>query len=922
MSSRITRTGLRGRRAECAALDRLVASARVGESQVLVLRGEAGIGKTALLEYLETRTSGCRIARAAGVESEMELAYAGLHQLSAPMLDRVERLPVPQRETLRTALGISAGPPPDRFLVGLAVLSLLSEAAGERPLICLIDDEQWFDRASAQALGFVARRLAADPVSLVFASRVPGAELAGLPELVVGGLVEGDARALLDSTLLGPLDERVRDLIIAEAQGNPLALLELPRGLTPARMAGGFGLPSVMGPAGQVEESFQRQLEALPAQTRRLLLLAAADPAGHSSLSWRGAARLGLPVQAATPAMEAELVEVGARVRFRHPLVRSAVYRSASLPDRQQVHAVLAELTDPVADPDRRAWHRAQAAAGPDEEVAVELERSAARAGARGGLAAAAAFLERAAGLTPEPERRAERELATAWVQRDVGMLDQALSMLADATAGPLDPLHYAQVEHLRGQIAFDGQRGRDAARLLLSAARSLEPLDPALARETYLEALAAAMWASGPDAPGDLVQTARIARSAPPAREPARPVDMVLDALATRFTEGFTTAVPPLTRALDAARTLDVGASDVGRVLWLVGNRVAGIIATEVWDFASGRALAERQVRLARDAGALVQLQFALNFLANHELLAGELAEAVALVEEERLIAEVTGNPLVGYSGMLLAALRGRETLAAELVAGTAREAGVRGQGRIVTFADYANAVLNNGLGRHDAARDAVARLFEQDVIGYRTLAAAELAEAASRTGDGERMAALLDWMSERAAATPTDWALGIQARLRALHSEGDDADRLYRESIERLSLTDLRVELARGHLLFGEWLRREGRRTDARQHLRTAYDMLTAMGVDGFAERARQELLATGEKAHKRTMAITKELTVQEFQIARLARDGLSNPEIGTRLFISPRTVEWHLRHVFGKLGISTRRQLRYAELPAAPA
>jgi len=453
--------GLTGRRSECGVLDRLVDDVHAGESRVLVVRGEAGVGKTVLLDYLAGRAGGFRVARASGVQSEMELAFAGLHQLCAPMMDHLDRLPVPQNDALRTAFGISAGAPPDRFLVGLAVLSLLSELAGERPLICVIDNEQWLDHASGKALGFVARRLGADPVGLVFAARVPGEELAGLPELVVGGLGESDARALLDSALAGPLDARVRDLLVAEAQGNPLALLELPRGLTPTELAGGFGLLGAVPLPGRIEDSCRRQLEAVPAQTRRLLLLAAADPSGDRSLVWRAAGRLGIPVQAAAPAVEAGLVEFGAWVRFRHPLVRLAAYRSASFSERQRVHGALAEVTDPAADPDRRAWHRAQAAPGPDEEIAAELERSARRAQARGGLAAAAAFLERSVALTVDPARHAERILAAAQSNSQAGAFGKAHELLVTAEAGPLDEFASARVDLLRADRVRLGPRQR-----------------------------------------------------------------------------------------------------------------------------------------------------------------------------------------------------------------------------------------------------------------------------------------------------------------------------------------------------------------------------------------------------------------------------------------------------------------------------
>ena len=496
---------------------------RAGRSGALVVRGEPGVGKTALLEYVLERASGCRVARASGVQSEMELVFAGLHQLCAPMLDRLERLPGPQRDALGTAFGLARGVAPDRFLVGLAVLSLLSEVAEERPLVCLVDDAQWLDRASAQALAFVARRLLAESVALVFAARAPGEEreLRGLPELMVEGLGESDARALLGSVLPGPLDERVRDRIVAETRGNPLALLELPRGLTPAELAGGFGLPDAPALSGRIEESFRRQLAALPAATRRLLLVAAAEPVGEPVLLWHAAEQLGVGVEAAGPAAEAGLCEFGARVRFRHPLVRSAVYRAASPEDQRSAHGALAEATDPELDPDRRAWHHAQAAPGPDEEVAAELERSAGRAQARGGLAAAAAFLEQAALLTPGSARRTERALAAAQAKHQAGAPDAALELLATAEAGPLDELQRARVDLLRAQIAFAVRRGSDAPPLLLKAAKRLEPLDLTLARETYLEALSAAIFAGRLATGGGVLEAAEAARAAPPAPGP-----------------------------------------------------------------------------------------------------------------------------------------------------------------------------------------------------------------------------------------------------------------------------------------------------------------------------------------------------------------------------------------------------------------
>jgi DNA-binding CsgD family transcriptional regulator/tetratricopeptide (TPR) repeat protein len=771
----------------------------------------------------------------------------------------------------------------------------------------VIDDAQWLDRMSARILAFVARRLAAESVVMIFAVR-DGVdhELTGLAELEISGLDDVDARALLDSVLPGPIDPRVRDRIVAETHGNPLALLELPQAWSAAELADGLTPGSL---TSRIEDAFVRRLQPLPADTRLLLLTAAAEPLGDATLLWRAAERLGLGADPATAAIASGLITFGQQVRFRHPLVRSAAYRMASPQERQSVHQALADVTDADADPDRRAWHRAQATSRPDEEVAAELEQSAQRAQARGGFYAAAAFLERSAELTPEPGCRAERALAAATAKRGSGALDAALTLLTGVAAGPPDPLRTAEVERLRGQIAFDQGRAREAARTLLDAARQLEPHDPTRARMTYLEAMSAAIWASGPDAPGIL---AFAAAAAPPPVDSTPPADLLLQAFARRITRGYAAAAPDLTKALDQARQAVIRAEDVGNWLWLAGNRASGIIAIEVWDFDTALELSVRQDRMARETGALVQLQFALNFRANLQCLTGDLIAVAGLVEEDREIAAATGNPQVGFGGLLLEAFRGNETTATELIDATTRAATEREQGRTVDFAMYASSVLFNGLGRYEAARDAALRVFEQDVIGYGVLVVGELAEAASRTGDTKLVETALAWLTERTTATPTDWGLGIEARVRALLSSDEDA---YRQSIEHLNQTSLRVEVARTHLLYGEWLRREGRRVDAREHLRTAHDLLTGMGLDAFAERARHELLATGETVRKRSPETSKDLTAQEAQIAGLARDGLTNPEIAAQLFISPRTVEWHLRKTFSKLGITSRRQLRSA-------
>jgi DNA-binding CsgD family transcriptional regulator len=903
---------LTDRRAERGVLDGLVEAVRAGESRVLVVHGEAGVGKSALLEYLADRASRCRVLRVVGVQSEMELAFAGLHQLCAPLLDRLGVLPGRQQEALRTAFGMSEGPASDRFLVGLAILGLLAEAAVERPVVCLVDDAQWLDRASAQALAFVARRLGAESVGLVFSARVADGELARLPELEVKGLPEGDARALLDAALTGPVDARVREQIVAETQGNPLALLELARAATPAHLAGGFGLPGAL--PGRIEDSFRQRVDALPAQTRRLLLLAAADPTGDPVLVWRAAGRLGISTLAAGPAAEAGLAEFGARVRFRHPLVRSAVYRAAPTADRQEVHRALADATDPQADPDRRAWHRAQAAAGPDEEVAAELEDSAGRAQARGGLAAAAAFLERAALLTPGPAHRADRTLAAVQASLRAGAFGKALELLAMAEAGPLDELQGTRADWLRGQIAFASGPGSDAPLLLLKAARRLEPLDPGLARETYLDAWQAALFAGHLAGGGDLEEVSRAAWALSPPERPPRVADLLLDGLALLVTDGPATAAPVLRQAISTFADPDVPLAERLRWSWW-----APVASLPLWDV-EGYRLIVPPLQLARDVGALDQLPMLLNVLAVATALRGDLAAAASLIAEADAAREATGARLVAYAAMALAAFRGSQAEVVSLIEATLEQAAAVGQGAAVTWAHWGAAVLHNGLGHYQEALDSARQAAGHRLVHLSMWALPELVEAAARTGNTGMASDALDQLSEWTQAGRTDWGLGVEARSRALLSEGEAADRLYREAIDRLGHTAMRPDLARTQLLYGEWLRRQRRHGEARVQLRTAHNMLDAMGMEGFAARARGELRATGETARKRSVATMLQLTAQEAQIARLARDGLSNPEIGARLFLSRRTVQYHLGKVFTKLDITSRSDLRRI-LPAHP-
>jgi DNA-binding CsgD family transcriptional regulator len=919
MSSSHPQPGLRGRQAERAALDRLLAEVRGGQSGVLVLRGEAGVGKTAMLDYLAAQASGFRVARAAGVESEMELAFAGLHQLCTPMLDELAGLPRPQREALGTVFGLGPGHAPDRLLVGLAVLGLLSQVAEEQPLLCVIDDAQWLDQSSAQVLAFVARRLLAEPVALVFAIRehADQHQWAALPFLTVAGLSSSDARALLESVTPARLDDRVRDRILAETRGNPLALLELPRGLSAAELAGGFGIPDAPTLAIRIEGSFLRQLGSLPADTQQLVLVAAAEPTGDVALLWRAAEWLGIGADAAVPAEAAGLIELGARARFRHPLLRAAVYRAAALPDRRKAHGALAAVTDPGADPDRRAWHRAQAAPGPDEEVAAELERSATRAQERGGVAAAAAFLQRSAELTSDPAQRGRRALAAARAKYAAAAPDAAHELLATAELARLDALQRAELARLRAQLAFAERRGSGAPRLLLDAASNFAPLDGGRARATYLEALGATVSAGRLGRGLTAQAAAEAARAAPPAPSPPRPLDLLLDGAAIRLAEGYEAGLPPLRRALAALRQRG-GRHEADIMGWLP----LSALAPELWDDEAWHELTARSVELARDAGTLAVLPHALTYRAAAQVHMGEFGAAAGLIEEANAITTATGSAPLAHMSLILAAWRGDQARSLELIRTIVGSATASGQGRVLGLAHYATAVLYNGLGGYDDALAGARQACEYEDLGFYGWSLAELVEAATRTGARDEASAALALLGDRTRAAGSEWALGLEARSRALLTGGSAADALYQEAIDRLGHSRIAVHLARTQLVYGEWLRREQRRVEAREQLRAAHDRFDRFGATAFAERARRELQATGETVRKRAVDTRDVLTVQEAQVARLAAEGHTNPEIGARLFISPRTAEYHLHKVFSKLGISSRRQLRQTLALALPA
>jgi DNA-binding CsgD family transcriptional regulator len=903
-------TTLLGRRSECEALDDLLTDVVSGTSRVTILRGDAGVGKSELLRYLSQRVAGWRVATAVGVESEMELAYSGLHQLCGPLLDHLDRLPGPQREALATVFGLGVGAAPDRFLVGLATLSLLADAAEQQPLVCIVDDAQWLDQASAQILAFVARRLLAERIALVCAARTGVGDdvLAGLPELSIHGLGESDARALLLDNVYGPLDAAVCDQIVSESHGNPLALLELPRTWRATDLAGGFALPGSQQVASKIQQSYVRRLRPLPSDTQLLVLAAAAEPIGDRLLLHRAAESLGIDMAAASPAADAGLLNVGWRVEFAHPLVRSATYRAAAAEDRRRVHLALAEATDAEADPDRRAWHRARATPGPDEGVAAELERSAGRAQARGGVAAAAAFLTRATELTPDPTQRVQRALDAAFANVLAGTFDTARTLINAASDGPVDEAQRARIDLLRAQLAFASSRGTEATTLLLAAAQRLERLDVNLARETYLDAFSAALFGARLNDTIGVPEIARAARAVP--RQPeheSTTADLLLDGLVA-LTDNYETGVP-LCR--DALQKLSGDHSSLKeRLRWLWQGCV---VALELWDDDSAYFLSHHNVQIARKTGTLSELALALSARTPVLVFCGDLTAAAATVTETESVEEVTGISSAPYGALILHAWRGDARETRELIETTTRDAGARGEGIGLAICEYAHAVLCNGLGQYEEAVIAARSASEYHEVVAENWGLSELVEPADRTGETDLATDALNRLARKAQATGSKWALGIEARARALLSEGATAEGSFREAIEHLSRTRVRAELARTHLLYGEWLRRANRRIDARGELNVAYELFSATGMQSFAERTRRELLATGATVHKRNVETHDDLTTQEAQIARLARDGLSNTEIGAQLFISARTVEWHLRKVFNKLGISSRRQLR---------
>ncbi|SDW67679.1 regulatory protein, luxR family [Amycolatopsis xylanica] len=874
---------LLGRQDDVRRLDQLVGDARKGDGGALVVRGEPGIGKSALLGHVREAT-GFRVIEASGAEFETELPFASLHQLCVPLLGHLGELSDSHGDALEVAFGLKTGTP-DFFRIGLATLELLACAAKRSPVLCLIDDAHWLDDASAKALTFLARRLASEPVAMIFATRATTG-LAELPDLTLEGLRDTDAKALLAAESGDPVDDQVRDRILAEARGNPLALLELPR-------AGGFAMPDTSSVPNRIERSFQARLAELPDDARLLLTLASADPTGDPRLLWPAAQRLGIEVTAASSSAEtSELIEFSTRVRFCHPLARSAVYRAAEPGLRRRVHLALAEVTDPGADPDRRVWHRAQGTAGPDDDIAAELENSASRARARGGVAAAAAFLERAAALSLDPAKRTERTLAAAQAKLDAGAIDAAAELLTTAEAGALDERTHATVDLLRGRLSFIRHAHGDGAASMLSAARRLAPLDAERSRDHFLDALEMGLLVGRAAGVMDTVVTQ--ARSAPPAPEPPD----FLDALILLTTDGYEPAVPLLRTVL-----LDAGK-------WTRRPALATTIAADLWDAEAHTKISEWLVAAGRDGGSPHVLRLGLAQVACGAVQAGDFGKAMSAIAEEEAIADALGVPALLYPQAHLVGMRGRRQDLLDLTERASALASTMDLGMMYANVHWATAVVGNGLADYRAALTAAEQATASGDLFLSGIALPELAEAAVRCGEPGTAAQALAALTDRTTPAGTHWALGVTAYTRALVT-GDEAD--YREAIDRLTASPARVSLARAHLLFGEWLRRAGRRRDAREHLRTAHEQLSGMGMEAFAQRAAEELRATGEVARARSTGTLDQLTMQEVHIARLVATGATSKEVAARLFLSPRTVDAHLRNIFRKLGITSRRQLR---------
>jgi DNA-binding CsgD family transcriptional regulator len=898
-----------GRDGDAAALDTLLEDGRAGRGRALMLWGEPGIGKTALLERAVVGAVGMQVLRVAGLESEAKLSFAALRQFLEPLLTEIADVSLDQRDALERSLGLPGGDSADPYLVDLGVLALLVAAAEKQPVLCVVDDAQWLGQGSGEALAFAAHRLEGLRIVMLFVVEEPlddGEVFEGLGSRQVVGLSDDDAGKLLDTAVW--LEAGVRARLVAGMAGNPLALLSVAKELSSDQLQGAAPLPDPLPLGERLEGSLLRRVRSLPVDTQALLLLVAAEPGGDAELLWRAADGLELGSEALRPVEGQGLLDIGPEIGFRHPFLQRVLLAAATVDERRQVHLALAEAADPDSEPDRRAWHRAASASGPDETLASDLEQSAPAARQRGGYAAAAALLRRAAEVTPDGKARAQRLLGAAEAELAAGAAPGAEALLAELDLERPDKQERARAERLRARLEFAVGSGRDSSAALLETARSLAPRNVRLARDTYLDALEFALWAGRLGTNGSALETARAASAAPPLLPGSKATapDLLLDGFAAVLTEGHTAGAPLLRRAIEAVLK-------ERQMRW---TGLAFVAAFEVWDDEALHRVAARRIELARRAGALTVLPHALTQLGVYEVVVGRLGAAEALIVEAREIATAARmSGVIGSAelGMLLVSAWRGEATTRPLAAATTRDANARGLGAFVSCAQLALAILELGLGHYEAALSAAHAASLDPAIATRTLP--ELVEAAARSGDSEVTAAAVKRLAETVLPSGTEWGLGVLATSRALASENGDAETLYLEGIDRLGRCRARPQLARAKLVYGEWLRRQRRRRDAREQLRAAYEMLASMGLGGFAERARIELLATGERARHRPAQSDEPLTPHELRIADLVAEGASNVEIAEQLFISPKTVEYHLHKIFRKLGISSRTQVARA-------